>query len=303
MKYIDDALKKLNRGQQKFTLLAFIIAVIKKYNDDRTGTQAALLTYYSFLSVFPLLLVLTTLTDTVVGHDVGLRTTVIKGLTNYFPLLGNQLSTHVHRLHADGFALASGLLITIYGTRGVANSFIGGVQNIWLIPRKDRPGFPKSLYKSLGVIIVGGIGLIVASIIASLASSAGHGFIFKAISLLINLIILTGIFIFLLNFSLPKHVKVRDVKSGALTAAIGLLILQSVGGYVLAHELKHLSALYSYFAVALGLVFWLYLQSQVLYYSIEVAVVNSNKYWPRSLDNRNLNDVDIKLQELTAQVR
>jgi membrane protein len=303
MKIINNLFKWFNKKQQKHTFLAFVIAVIKKYNDDSAGTQAALLTYYSFLSIFPLLLVLTTITDTVIAHDAGLRSTIIKGLTNYFPLLGGQLASHVHRLHADGFALVSGLLLTIYGTRGLANSFVNGVQNIWLIPKKDRIGFPKTYIKSFEIIFVGGTGLLLASIIASLASSSGHGFLFKLIAFIVNLALLTGIFIFLLNFSLPKHVKVGDVKSGALVAAVGLLILQYLGGYLLAHELKHLNALYSYFALSLGLLFWLYVQSQVLYYSIEVTVVGARKFWPRSLDNNNLTEIDEKLAILTSQAR
>src|ERR1700758_2953565 len=37
-------------------VLAFPYAVIKKYGDDEGGRQAALITYYGFLSIFPVLL-------------------------------------------------------------------------------------------------------------------------------------------------------------------------------------------------------------------------------------------------------
>jgi YihY family inner membrane protein len=284
MNRINRLLKDLNLAQQNHKFSAFIVAVIKKYSADQAGREAALLTYYSFLSLFPLLLVLTTITDTLISRDAGLRDTVIKGLTNYFPLLGSQLSSHVHRLHAGGFALISGLLLTIYGNRGIANSFTHGVQQIWFIKESERDGFPKSLYKSLGLIFVGGTGLLGASIIASLTSAAGHGVEFRLLSVVVNLIILFWLFCFLINFCLPKHVSIKEIRVGAAVAAVGLLILQSLGGYILAHELKHLSALYSYFAVALGLLFWLYLQAQVIYYSIEIAIVSSQKLWPRSLD-------------------
>jgi YihY family inner membrane protein len=301
MSQIEKILKKIDRYQQRHNSIAFVVAVIKKYNDDQVGRQAALLTYYSFLSLFPLLLILTTVTDTLIGRDAHLRAIVIKGLTNYFPLLGSQLSNHVHRLHTDGFALVTGLLFVLYGARGVASAFMRGVQDIWLIPKTGRFRFPMSVYKSLGIIVVGGSGLLTASILASLTSGAGHGIIFRTLSIAVNLILLVAIFIFLLNFCLPKHVSVKEIRSGAIVAAIGLLVLQSLGGYILAHELKHLSALYSYFAVALGLLFWLYLQTQVLYYSIEVAVVSSNKFWPRSLSGSTPNEADNRLLNLVVQ--
>jgi uncharacterized BrkB/YihY/UPF0761 family membrane protein len=73
------------------------------------------------------------------------------------------------------------------------------------------------------------------------------------------------------------------------------VVLQFLGGYLLAHELRNLDTLYSYFAVALGLLFWLYLQAQILYYSMEVAYVKANGLWPRSLDGSSPTEVDKRL--------
>ena len=283
MKKSQKLLRWLNRVQQKHHVSAFTVAVIKKYNDDGAGRHAVLLTYYSFLSLFPLLLILTTLVDSLIGNDAHVRSVIIKGVTNYFPLLGSQLSNHVHRLHGYGVALISGLIFILYGTRGVANAFTNGVQSIWEISDEHRDKFPKTLYKNLPLVFFGGLGLIIASVLASLASAAGKGIDFRIISVAVNLFILFWLFRLLLDLSLPRHISFKETRAGAAAAAIGLVTLQIIGGYVLSHELKHLSALYSYFALTLGLLFWLYLQSQVLYYSIEVAIVSSRKMWPRNL--------------------
>jgi uncharacterized BrkB/YihY/UPF0761 family membrane protein len=144
----------------------------------------------------------------------------------------------------------------------------------------------------LAIIVVGGLGFIGASIAAGLTATAGHSPVFRLLSLVINLFILFWLFQFLLNLSLPRHVPLRETRSGALSAAIGLLILQAVGGYLLKRELKNLDALYSYFAVALGLLFWIYLQAQVLYYAVEIAAVHNQKLWPRSLSGSKLTDGD-----------
>ena len=45
-----------DRLQRNHGVLGFPYAVIKKYGDDEGGRQAALITYYGFLSIFPLLL-------------------------------------------------------------------------------------------------------------------------------------------------------------------------------------------------------------------------------------------------------
>jgi YihY family inner membrane protein len=283
MKTLNRLVQKLDNYQRRHHLLAFGYAVIKKYGEDKAGSQAALLTYYGFLALFPLLLLLTTLTNGIIGNHPHLEATVLRGVSTYFPLLGNQLSTHVHSLHRSGLALVSGILFTLYGTRGVANAFRNAVQNIWQVPEAERDTFPKTLVKSLSIVIIGGLGFLLAAISAAAASSAGHGLAFRSLSIAVNLFILFWLFTFLLNFSLPRHVTVKEVRVGAAAAAIGLVVLQSLGSYLLAHELKSLDALYSYFAVALALMFWIYLQAQTLCYAVEIAVVSSRKLWPRSL--------------------
>ena len=45
-----------DRLQREHGVLGFPYAVVKKYGDDEDGRQAALITYYGFLSIFPLLL-------------------------------------------------------------------------------------------------------------------------------------------------------------------------------------------------------------------------------------------------------
>ena len=277
MKILKKIVHKVDTFQQRHRFTAFSYAVIKKYGEDNAGTQAALLTYYGFLSLFPLLLVLTTVANNVIGNNPHLEATVIDGITDYFPLLGDQLSAHVHGINSSGLALAVGILFTLYGARGVADAFRKGVQHIWQVPESKRDTFPKSLFKSIALLIVGGFGFIVASILAGLTSAAGHDPIFRVLSILLNMFILFWLFNFLLNFSLPRQLPLKQTKVGAAVAAVGIVTLQLVGGYILSHELKNLDALYSYFAIALGLMFWIYLQAQILYYAMEIAYVSSRK--------------------------
>ncbi|HVI60668.1 MAG TPA: YhjD/YihY/BrkB family envelope integrity protein, partial [Candidatus Saccharimonadales bacterium] len=272
-----------NRTQQRHRLLAFSFAVIKKYDEDETGRQAALLTYYGFLSLFPLLLVLTTLTGFIATSHSELHASIVEGMTNYFPVLGSQLSSHVNTLQDSGLALVVGILFTLYGARGVADAFRHSIQDFWKIPKRQRPGFPKSTFQSIIIILIAGLGFVVASLSIAVAGAASHGLLLKVLTIAINLGIWAGLFVLLLNISLPRHVPFKETRAAALTAAVGLVILQTLGGYLLKRELQHLDALYSYFAVALGLLFWIYLQVQVVFYALQIAAVGSQRLWPRSI--------------------
>lgn len=232
MNFISNTIHRLNIFQQKHSWAGFPYAVIKKYGDDQAGQQAALLTYYGFLALFPLLLVLTTLLSIFAGSHEALRKTVIEGLTDYFPMFGTQLSGHIGGIHKSGLPLVIGIVFTLYGARGVADAFRMGVNHIWEIPRAHRDSFFTALAKSLGIVIVGGTGFMVASIISGYAAAAGHGVGFRLLSMGINMFILFWLFMFLMNVSLPRHVTLRETGSGAATAAIGLVILQSLGGII-----------------------------------------------------------------------
>lgn len=303
MKILNTAIQKIDNYQRQHNWLGFPFAVIKKYGDDDAGYQAALLTYYGFLSLFPLLLILATVVAVIPGHSRHLQQTIIDSTTHYFPVLGTQLGGHVETIHKTGSALLFGILFALYGARGVADAFRHSVNHIWRVPRRLRTGFPKSLIQSLSLIIIGGSGFILAALISGFAAAAGRGIVFGALSVTINIFILFWLFQFLLQVSLPQHVPLKDTRAGAVSAAIGLTILQVVGGYLLTRELKSLDAVNSYFAIALGLMFWIYLQAQTMYYSIEIASVKSGGLWPRGIDGNNKTAIDkqIYAQELAKE--
>lgn len=295
MNFIQKMINQLDAFQRRHRSTGFLFGVVKKYGDDEAGYQAALLTYYGFLSLFPLLLVATTIIDWLASGHAGLRDTVTSSLNTYFPALGNQLSSHIGTMHKTGVALVVGLLGTVYGARGVADAFRHGINHIWHVPKSKRLGFPQSQLRSLAIIIVGGLGFLLAATLAGFATAAGHGWEFKAVSLIINLLIMFGLFVFFIKIGLPMEIRFQQIRLGAAIAALGFVILQTLGGYVITHQMKNLSSLYSSFAVVLGLLFWIYLQSQLFFYAMEAATVSDKKLWPRSLTGNDLTEADKRL--------
>ena len=301
MNILQKIITSIDRWQRQRPQTSFPYAVIKKYGEDEAGYQAALLTYYGFLSLFPLLLILTTLATIFGGQNEAFRETVVGGLTNYFPIFGEQLSGQIQGINKSGAPLVIGILFTLYGARGVADAFRLGVNNIWQIPRTQRDGFPLAMGKSLAIIIVGGGGFLVASISSGFAAAAGAGLPFRISALFINVFVLFWLFRFLINISLPKRTGATHTRAGALSAAVGLVFLQSIGGIILAQQLKSLDAVYSYFALALGLLFWLYLQAQVVYYAVEIASVRTLKLYPRGMSDADLTPADRRAYDRQAK--
>lgn len=291
MNIIQKTIAQIDYWQRRRPVTAFPYAVVKKYGEDEAGYQAALLTYYGFLSLFPLLLVLTTVAGIIGGHNPAVQDAINRALAEYFPSFGEQLSK-VQGLNKNGGALVIGILFTLYGARGVADAFRSGVNHIWQTPRNQRPGFPVSILKSLSIIAVGGTGFLLASVISGYAANTGNGLIAHVLPIIINLFILFWMFRILLNIALPKKAPFRQTRSGAAAAAIGLVALQTLGTLVLTKQLKHLDAVYSIFALSLGLLFWIYLQAQTIYYAVEIASVRSLKLYPRGMQEEDLTTAD-----------
>ena len=85
---------KLDRFQQRHAVLAIPVAVIKKFGDDRAGSLAALIAYYGFFALFPLLLLFTTILGFVLQGDPKGPESVIHSALGQFPIIGSQLSAH-----------------------------------------------------------------------------------------------------------------------------------------------------------------------------------------------------------------
>src|SRR6201999_2456022 len=73
----EKAIRAVDAGQQRFTPTAFVFGVIKKYGDDHGGVLASNLAYSAFVSIFPLLLILTTVLGLVASVNPAVRTQVL----------------------------------------------------------------------------------------------------------------------------------------------------------------------------------------------------------------------------------
>ena len=136
----------MDRFQQKHTWAGFPIAVIYKYADDQGNYLAALITYYGFLSLFPMLLLLSTVLGFTLAGNPEMQQQILDSTLAQFPVIGDQLGDP-QGLRGSGVGLAIGILGTIYGAMGVAQAVQNAMNIIWSVPRLKRPN-PCLLYTS-----------------------------------------------------------------------------------------------------------------------------------------------------------
>jgi membrane protein len=274
----------VDRWQRRHAPAAFAVAVLKKFGDDRASGHAALLAYYAFLSMFPLLLVLVSVLGFVLEDDASLQEDVVDTALARIPVIGDQIADDVGSLTGSGIALAVGLAGALWAGLGVTLALGRAFDEIWDVPRVDQPGAVKARVCGLMLLCVLGGALIAASVGPGLTVGGGlegAGWQLGAVAgaLAANAIVFLAVFGLLTSGPL----RVRQLFPGVTVAAAGSLLLQAVGGWYVDLTIVDASDTYGTFALVIGLLSWFWLGSHLLLIAAELNVVLHRRLWPRSL--------------------
>ena len=279
--------ERVDDYQRRHPRVALPVAVWKKYSDDKGGYLAALITYYGFLSLFPLLLLLSTILNFVLHGDPHLQHRILNSALGQFPIVGDQLSTG-KGVSGSGIGLAVGIVGTLFGGLGVAQAAQYAMNTIWQVPQRERPNAIKSRLRSLTLLVVVGVSVLGTTVLSALGTSAGaYGasvgdgvkVLLVAAAFVVNVAIFTAAF----HVATARELKIRESLPGAIMAAICWQLLQWFGTAYIGHVVKHASVTNSVFALVLGLIAWIYLESTVVIYSVEYNAVKVLGLHPRSL--------------------
>ncbi|HTU30008.1 MAG TPA: YihY/virulence factor BrkB family protein [Solirubrobacteraceae bacterium] len=272
-----NALRRFDAFQQKRRWLAIPLAVIKKSSDDQGGNLAALVAYYGFFSLFPLLLVFATIVGFALSGHPHTQATLEHSITNQFPAVGSEL--HFKGISGSVIALVIGLATSVYAGLGVTNAAQNLMDTVWAVPHKDRPNFVQSRLRGLGLLVLLGAMFIVSTIVTGAVSSTFGGAGAKLAGYVVSLIVNAALFFASFRLMTVREVRSRELRTGTVVAAILWTFLQSIASVYLHHAS---SGHYGVFATVIPLIIWLHLGGQVVMYSAEVNVVTSRHLWPRS---------------------
>jgi YihY family inner membrane protein len=288
--------------QQRHRWLAFPFAVVKKYGDDQAGRHAALLAYYGFFSLFPLLLVAVTVIGFILQGRSDLADRIVDSAAAQFPIIGTSIQKTVEgsRLRGSGLVLAVGAAFALWGGLGVADAAQAAMNGIWNVPRRRYPNFLLRRLRGLAWLAVLGGGLLAASVAAGFAHAAGSalsGVAGVAASTVVNTLL------FLVGFRVltVRNVPLRSLLPGALLAALAWALLQWLGGWYVGRQLTRATNTYGTFALVIGLLSWLYLAATVTLYAAELNAVRARGLWPRSLAPPPLGRADEQVLEDLAK--
>jgi membrane protein len=278
-------IKRFNDFQQRHVMLAVPFAVLKKFSDDGASYLATIVAYYTFFSLFPLLLVFVTILGYVLHGHPGTIRSVEDSVSRNFPGFagGKHPLLDFHSLSGSAVALVLGLATSLWSGLGITGAAQNAFDTVWAVPKKSRPDFFQGKGRGFLLILSLGALFLVATFVSGIVTGGFGGIVAKILGILISFVVNVLLFLAAFRFMTAKAVSTRELRSGVLLAALFWTILQAVGGIYVKHVLSKLGGTYSTFAIVIALFVWLHLGAQLTLYAAELNVVLRRRLYPRSL--------------------
>ena len=291
MNPIERVVRVVDMAQQRSRVAGFAFAVVKKFGDDRGASLAALLAYYGFLSLFPALLIITTVVGFIGNEKVA--DSVVGSLLGGLPVFGEQIGEDATQpISGNVFGLTAGIVFLLYGSLGVAQAGQHAMAEVWNVPGVVRPGFFPRMVRSLAFALLMASGIAVITAVSTAGTLGDVGMLSRAGSLLVQGVLTIGLYLAAFRVLTPKSIDTRCLLPGAIVGGIAYSVLLLVGTALVRYQLRDAEALYGQFALVLGMLGWLYLVAQVSLYAAEVNVVALRRLWPRSIMQPPLTSAD-----------
>lgn len=294
---------RIDAFQRKHAILGFPIAVIYKYFDDQGPYLAAIISYYAFIAIFPLLLISSSILGFFLQDDPELRDRLLDSALSQFPIVGDKLG-RPDGLTGSTSAIVIGSLAALYGSMGLGQASQNAANIAWSVPRNSRANPFLLRLRSIFFLAASGLGILSIAVVTTLFSNPdqiGVGvsseitYVIKIVGFLLSVVIFGGLF----RLVSGGRGRWRAVLPGAATTAALWQLLQFGGQSFVANVINKADEVNSTFALVLGLMAFIFLASVTVVLGLEVNVVTARKLYPRALltpftDNVVLTEADQK---------
>lgn len=233
------------------------------YRLHRTGRNATLVAHFAFLSIFPLLLVFTTILGFVLENYPKVRESILDSAFSRIPILGPELAKHPERLQGNVYVLVVGLLVTLWAGMKAFNMLQFALDDIAEVSLDERPNIVRSRLRSLlGIAIVGG-GQVAAAALTGFVSVTGVAILSRIGLILAAVLVNTAVLAAGYRWLTMRPQSWRELAPGAILAGLGFAVLQVVGTAFVGRAISRASPVYGTFATVIGLIAWLSLHAMV----------------------------------------
>ncbi|NBV03354.1 MAG: YihY/virulence factor BrkB family protein, partial [Acidimicrobiia bacterium] len=225
-------IRPVRRARRRSPVIDIVVLASQGYARHLASRNAALLAYYGFLTLFPLIMVATTVLGFFLQGDPELRTEIVESAVSQIPVLGDQILNQSGEISGSITALIFGLVSGLWGSTRAFASLQTALDDAWEVPIEQRPNLVvRRIHSLIGLLVIGGAQIATVTL-TSIAGWADLGPINRvAIGvgvLAINIAVVTTMF----RYLSAAEVSWRMAWPGGVITGVAYTVLQLIGTQV-----------------------------------------------------------------------
>ena len=277
----DSTVARVDHWQQQHRATAITVATVKKFIADDSGNLAALLAFWAFFSIFPLMLAAATVLSWLLPSNVS--NDVLHTIDDYVPLIDFSTRT----ISGSWWALVLGLVSALWAATRMTRTARVAFDSVWRVPGAERARVVEQTLGGLKALALIGLALVFSVLTTGFVSGTSHKLDIGAVAVVggyaIAVVIDVVVFVIAFRVLTSREVSTHDVLPGALVAGVGFWLLQSLSSVIISRYLQNAQKTYGNFATVITLLWWFYLTGVLTLLGAQLNVVLRERSWPRSL--------------------
>jgi membrane protein len=278
----DRVTQRVGHLRARWPIVDHTVRMVQHYSLKKGSLQAGAVTYFAFLSFFPILALAFAVIGYVAGVYQGAQTDLVKAVSDVLPGMVSQQEADGKIAITDLQAAAPGiftvgLLVMLYSGLGWISAMRDALLVVFERPPDEQPSFAKGKLRDLIALILLGVVLLlsvtVSGVITSLAEpvldfldlEAGAEPLLWLLALALGLAANSVLFFAFFKLLGDPREPGRSLWSGALLGAIGFELLKQVSRLLIASTTDQPA--FKAFGIALILLVWINYFSRVVMYA------------------------------------
>ena len=255
----------------------FALSVLDGMREHRVSANAALISHFGFLSVFPLMIAMTTVLGFVLQSKPEWRDKLVDSAADKIPILGPQLASEPEKLQGNWLVLILGLLVTLWSGTKAFMAVQTGLDDVDEVPIDDRASLAAGRARALIGIAIIGLAQVATVFLTSLTGivdwfGIGEVLLFLA-AMAINIVVAASIYHWLSTIDAPWRARLP----GAIFAGVIFTVLQWLGTTIVQRAIANASDVYGTFATVIALLTWISLHAVVFLIGAEINRVRRDR--------------------------
>lgn len=282
MSFVDGVKRRVQAVRERRPLVDHVVRTVQHYGEVNGSGLAGSVTYFGFLSVFPILLLAFAAVGVVSGAFPEARETLLKAIDQVLPGMVGPNGIDLRDVEkAAGGVAAIGLVTVLYSGLGWLQGMRAALQAAFRVEPGEKPGMVKAYASDLLALVVIGVVLLLSVAISGVLTRLSRPIleyldlglavqpVVVGVGLLIGLLANTVLFWVLFRVLAAPDVPARSLWSGAVLGALGFEILKQLSTLLLSSTAKQPAA--QAFGIALVLLVWINYFSRVVLYAASWA--------------------------------